>query len=75
MEKEDIEDVQLARPVAVIDLWNLDDRISRLEDLVERLARLIHAIALLQKEDRVSKLEAILTQEIDRRDRNGKQKI
>ena len=67
--EKDLADVKMARPVAVIDLWDIDDRIDRLEELADRLEaredRLIAAIETLEnlyRSERVKNWELILSE-------------
>ena len=56
----DIQDVKLARPVAVVDLWEARDFLDRLEDVTLRLESVLEGFALLFKEARVQGLETVL---------------
>jgi len=65
--EKDFDDTRLARPIAVVDLWNIDDRLSRLEAIEEQLEarenRLIQAIQALENlyhRERVKNWELIL---------------
>jgi len=60
VDHKDFEDVRLSRPVSVTDLWDIDDRISRLEDVVTRLEKVLEAFILLYHEERVKTWEMIL---------------
>jgi hypothetical protein len=60
MSEKDLEDFRLARPVAVVDLWSLDDRVSRLEDSINRLEKIIEAMLKLYRAERVKNWEMIL---------------
>jgi len=60
IDKKDITDTKLARPVAVVDLWDLDDRISQLQDCVERLEKCIHALILIHNKENVRDWELLL---------------
>jgi hypothetical protein len=65
-EKDDLEDFRLARPVAVVDLWSLDDRVSRLEDVVNRLEKILEALLQLYRSERVKSWELIFNKMIDK---------
>ena len=60
IEESDRCDVRLSRPVALVDLWDLDDRVSRLEDVVERLEKVVVAMVELYRSERVKNWEMIL---------------
>ncbi len=68
MDQKDFGDVRLARPVGITDLWDIDDRINRLEDCVERLEKCIEALVLLYKEERVKGWTLILQEMLKRED-------
>jgi hypothetical protein len=44
---QDFQDIRLSRPVSVTDLWDIDDRISRLEKIADRLERAVVAFGKL----------------------------
>jgi hypothetical protein len=67
LNKEDIEDVRLSRPVAVLDLWDIDDRISHLEEIIERLEEVVEVLVVLYHEERVKNWELILKEMLDRK--------
>ncbi len=71
IDSKDVEDIRLARPVAVTDLWDIDDRIERLEMMTERLEKVVRAVVTLYHEERVKTWELIL-QEMMRRGENGR---
>jgi hypothetical protein len=56
----DFQDVRLARPVPVVDLWDIDDRIARLEAIAGRLEKAVEAFGELYKNERVKNWEMIL---------------
>jgi hypothetical protein len=56
----DFQDLRLSRPVSVTDLWDIDDRIDRLERVAERLERAVVAFGELYKSERVKNWEMIL---------------
>ncbi len=60
IERKDLEDIRLSRPVSVTDLWDIDDRISRLEDVTLRLEKVLQAFILLYGEERKKSWELIL---------------
>jgi len=60
--KSDLDDVRLSRPVSVTDLWDIDDRIARLERIAERLEQVVIAFGELYREERVKGWELILRQ-------------
>jgi myosin-crossreactive antigen len=66
LNETDIQDVKLAKPIALVDLWDIDDRINRLENCVERLEKCIEALVLLHKEERVKNWELILKEMLER---------
>lgn len=45
LDQNDIDEMVLARPVAVVDLWDIDDRIDRLETIAERLEGVVQTLA------------------------------
>jgi len=57
---KDLEDTRLAREVALLDVWDLDDRISRLEDLTCRLESVLAALIKLYEGERIKDWELIL---------------
>jgi len=65
----DIQDVKLARPVAVVDLWDIDDRISHLEEITERLEKVIKCLVTLYREERVKTWEAVLHEMLEKKER------
>ena len=68
LNKKDIEDVKLSRPIAVTDLWNIDDRIDRLEGITERLEIVVEVLFILYKEERVKNWTIILEELMRQRD-------
>ena len=58
--EKDFDDLRLARPVPVVDLWDLDDRISCLEAIAERLERAVVAFGELYRSERIKSWELIL---------------
>ena len=62
----DEKDVKLARPIAIVDLWDIDDRITRLDDCVERLERIIQTIIEYAHGERVKEFEKILKEEVEK---------
>lgn len=62
LDKTDLEDVRLSRPVAVVDLWDIDDRINRLEEITERLEGITRSLVNLYHQERVKNWELILHQ-------------
>jgi len=60
MDEKDFQDTKLARPVALVDLWDIDDRIDRLQDLVIRLERVVESLIELYRSERVKNWEIIL---------------
>ena len=68
---KDFEDVRLSRPVSVTDLWDIDDRISRLEDIAARLEKVLEAFILLYREERVKTWEMILKKMLEQEQKKG----
>lgn len=68
---KDLEDVRLSRPVSVTDLWDIDDRIDRLEDLANRLEKIVSALILLHKEETVRGLTALFSEALDQQQKKG----
>jgi hypothetical protein len=66
---QDFQDIRLSRPVSVTDLWDIDDRIDRLEGIAERLERAVVAFGELYKNERVKNWELILREMLN--DRRG----
>jgi hypothetical protein len=62
IESKDLEDVRLSRPVSVTDLWDIDDRIDRLQDVAIRLERVVEALIELYRSERIKNWELILKQ-------------
>lgn len=58
--KKDIEDVKLAKFISVMDVWDIDDRIDRLEDVTCRLEKITEILLALYHEERVKNWELIL---------------
>ena len=71
MDKKDFDDVKLARPVALVDLWDIDDRINRLQDMTERLEKVTEILLQLYREERVKNWELILRELMGKRDRKN----
>jgi len=71
MDQKDVQDVKLARPVAVVDLWGIDDRIDRLEEITDRLEKAIRILVTLYHEERVKNWEMILNQMLKEQDRKN----
>ena len=78
LNEKDIEDLKLARPVAVVDLWSIDDRVNRLEGITERLesiiieqARHIRSLVTLYHEERVKNWELIINEMVKEQDRKN----
>lgn len=67
LNETDIQDVKLAKPVAVVDLWDIDDRISHLEEITERLEKTVEVLVALYHEERVKNWELILKEMLDRK--------
>ena len=65
LEQKDFDDTRLARPVALTDLWDIDDRISRLENIADRLERIVQALILLHKEETVKGLAALFSEALN----------
>ena len=57
---QDFQDIRLSRPVSVTDLWDIDNRVDRLEDAVNRLEKVVEALILLYQEERIKNWELIL---------------
>lgn len=72
--ESDFEDVKLARPVAVVDLWSLDDRIERLEVGIERVERILKILVNHYHEERVKDWELILKEMLRKEDENRDRK-
>jgi uncharacterized protein (UPF0335 family) len=68
MVKTDIENIKLARPVAVVDLWEIDDRIERLENCISDLKEIVQVLIKHGHDERVRDFERILNQALDRED-------
>jgi hypothetical protein len=60
LEETDFQDVRLSRPVSVTDVWDIDDRIDRLQDAVNRLEKIVEALAEIYRGERVKSWEMIL---------------
>ena len=54
------EDFKLAKSVAVVDLWDIDDRINRLEAIAEHLEEVVGCLVELYRSERVKNWELIL---------------
>lgn len=74
LNEKDIEDIKLSRPVAVVDIWDLDDRISRLEEVADQLGKAVRTLVTLYHEERVKSWELILNQMMKERDRKNEQR-
>lgn len=59
MDRQDIQDVKMARPVPVVDLWDAKDFLERLEAVTERLEILFH-------DARVMGLEALFNRLLEK---------
>lgn len=71
-DSKDIEDVRLARPVSVADLWDIDDRVEKIEIITERLEKIVRTLVTLYHEERVKNWELILKAMMNKGDfRNG----
>ncbi len=64
LEQKDLMDVKLARPVAVVDLWDLDDRAARLELIAERLEKVARLLSELYMRERTRTWQIILDEMI-----------
>jgi hypothetical protein len=64
--EKDLNDVKLARPIAVVNLWDIDDRISQLEEISRRLEKTLIAFCELYREERVKSWELILKEMVGR---------
>jgi len=62
LEQKDLDDVRQSKPVAVVDLWDIDDRIDRLENIAKRLERVLEVLAQLYLEERTKTWELILNE-------------
>jgi hypothetical protein len=60
----DVEDTKLARPVAVVDLWEIDDRVTRLEGICDHLEKMIAKLVNLYYQERVKNWTLILDEMI-----------
>jgi len=69
LKKTDMEDVRLSRPVAITDLWSIDDRIDRLEGITERLEIVGEILFILYKEERIKNWTLILEEMLKKQDR------
>lgn len=74
LEEKDIEAVKLARPVALVDLWEMDDRLDHLEEITERLEKAVRSLVTLYHEERVKTWEVILREMLNQRDRKNERK-
>ncbi len=64
--QDDIQDIKLARSVAVVDLWDIDDRINRLENCIERSERIVQILIEHAHDERVKDFERILKEELEK---------
>lgn len=64
-------DMKLARLVAIVDLWDIDDRIARLENAVNRLEKIVEALILLHKEETVKGLTALFSEALNQQHKKG----
>jgi len=64
---QDFQDIRLSRPVSVTDLWDIDDRIDRLEGIAERLERAVVAFGELYRSERIKNWELILREMLEQR--------
>lgn len=62
----DFQDIRLSRPVSVTDLWDIDDRIDRLEAITGRLERAVVAFGELYRTERIKNWELILREMLKR---------
>lgn len=60
LDEKDTHDLRLARPVAVVDLWEAKDSLDRMEKIVERLEKTVRTLVTLYHEERVKSWELIL---------------
>jgi hypothetical protein len=63
---KDFQDLRLCRPASAVDIWDLDDRIDRLEAIAERLERAVAAFGELYKGERIKNWELILREMLKR---------
>lgn len=75
LDEKDFDDTRLARPVAVVDLWDIDDRICHLEEITERLEKALRTLITLYHGERVKTWELILKEMINQKDRKNGPKI
>lgn len=47
--EKDAEDVRLARPVAITDLWDFDDRVDRLDSLIGRFTDAVERLGKINE--------------------------
>ena len=71
LDDKDIQDVRLSRPVPVVDLWDIDDRISRLEEITERLKKIVDGLAEIYRTERVKNWEMILQKILNKEMQKG----
>jgi hypothetical protein len=71
MNEKDLQDMKLARPVALVDLWDIDDRIDHLQDAVNRMEKVVEALLALYRSERVKGWEIILQAMIKKQEEKG----
>jgi hypothetical protein len=71
LNQKDLDDTKLARPVAVVDLWTIDDRIDRLQDVVIRLEKVVEILVELYLKERVKNWEMILQKMLEKEQKKG----
>jgi len=69
--QKDIGDLKLARPVSILDLWEIDERIARLENVACRLEKVLEAFILLYHEERVKTWEIMLKKMMEKHEKKG----
>jgi len=61
------DDYRLARPVSITDLWDIDDRITQLEAVTQRLENIVLSLEQLYREERIKNWELILREMLRQR--------
>jgi hypothetical protein len=75
MNNMDFQDVKLARPIAIVDLWDVDGRVNRLDNCIDRLERITQILIEYSHDERVRDFERILKEAMDREDAKKEGKV
>ena len=73
LEQKDIDDMRMARPVAVIDVWDLHDLLEKMEAIVNRLGDITRELHDQLHEERQKNWQLILEEMLKQMEQKGRQ--